>query len=134
MNRELNDKQRLNLLLNQSPFLMEQRINRIESVCGVAFSQLLQEKLGESASRFSKPRAIIDSIHEGATIRVDCQGSRPDGVKCGVRATIQAVQDQSNQWVLEGDQINFDRCQNNPCPDCQEQCCHGGGLSGRENT
>ncbi|MCL4208860.1 hypothetical protein KJZ63_04520 [Patescibacteria group bacterium] len=58
MNRELSDKQRLNLLLNQSPFLMEQRINRIESVCGEAFSKLLAEKLGERAKRFSKPRAI----------------------------------------------------------------------------
>ncbi len=133
MSRELNDQQRLNQLLTKSPFLMEQRINRIESVCGEAFSALLQQTLGERASRFSKPRAIIDSIHEGATVRVDCQSSSPDGARCGVRATIQAVQD-GGQWVLEGDQINFDRCQNNPCTDCQEQCCHGGGQSGRENT
>lgn len=133
MTRELSDQQRLNALLTKSPFLMEQRINRIETVCGDAFVALLQKTLGERASRFSKPRAIIDSYHEGATMRVDCQGTKPDGVRCGVRATIQAVQDNGN-WVLEGDQINFDRCENNPCTDCQEQCCHGGGSANRENT
>jgi hypothetical protein len=122
MNRELNDQLRLNQLVNQSPFLREKRIKKIEEDCSSSFVDLLSKTLPFNSERFGKPWVIIDTLHEGATVRSDCNGQTVDGKKCGVRATTQAVKEGSD-WVLEDRDINFDRCDKNPCADCQNQCC-----------
>lgn len=123
----------LNALYNQSPELRQRRIEQVQTVCGPTMTNLLKSMFGESAARFGKPWAIIDAIHAGATLRSDCQSQTNDGQDCGVRATIQAVQDSNRQWILEDDRINFDRCQNHPCSECQKQCCPNPSQANRDN-
>ncbi|NCN03704.1 MAG: hypothetical protein GW942_01355 [Candidatus Pacebacteria bacterium] len=122
MNSNLTEQQRLNKLIIDTPTLLERRKENINKDCSVPFIDLLSQTLHSNSERFGKPRVIIDTFHEGATVRSDCNGQTVDGKRCGVRATTQAIKEGSD-WVLEDRGINFDRCDNNPCIDCQNQCC-----------
>jgi hypothetical protein len=116
----LGDQGHVNRLIVGNPESVKKREKVILEALGDAFAQKLQDRFGDSFTRFSQPKVITDIIHPGSTIRVDCQSKTDKGDDCSVRVTIGAVRNEQMQWVLEDRPLNMDRL-HNCCDECSTQ-------------